>query len=490
MTKSRHNLSNDKLLTCDIGQLVPCGLQEVLPGDEFRGNSSVMVRLSPLAAPVMHGMNIRIHHFFVPHRLTWTETPSFEDFITGGPDGTDASTVPTINLTGTANDLLDYMGLPTQAAAVGVPVNALPVRAFNLIYNEWYRDQDLVTERSLDDLTIPNVAYAKDYFTTARPWPQKGEEITLPLGTEAPVVGIGAATQTYTSGSQTIYESGASAGRNLTSYLSAFLPVEEDPNNTGFPRIVADLTQATAASINALRRASGLQRFAEARARHGSRYPEYVRHAFGAHPLDSRLQRPEFLAGGTQRVSVSEVLQTAPEATPRYGVGDMYGHGIGLTRSNRYRTRFQEHGYVVSMFSVRPEASYVNGIERTFLRQDREDFYQKELAHIGQQEVKQREVYATTTNGDTVFGWSDRYSEYRSGRSHVSGEFRTVLDYWHLARDFGVTEPALNQTFVEVTPSDTKRIFNEQTNHSLWVACHHRLQARRVVPKNATARLL
>lgn len=487
MNKSRHNLSHEKLLTCDIGQLVPCGLVEVLPGDRFKSNSNVMVRLSPLAAPVMHGMSIRIHHFFVPHRLTWDPTGNtkFEDFITGGPDGMDSTTVPMVPTTGVESDLMDYLGLPLEP---NVDVSALPVRGCNLIYNEWYRDQDLITERDLDDTTIPNVAYEKDYFSTARPWPQKGEEVTLPLGTRAPVLGFG------TSGSITGQatdqkQTGGLISDFVGATASVNMNVEEDPDLPGFPGVWADLSSATAATINSLRRASGLQRFAEARARFGSRYAEYVRHAFGAAPLDARLQRPEFLGGGTQRVSISEVLQTAPEATPRYGVGDMYGHGIGLTKSNRYNVKFNEHGYVISMFSVRPRASYSNGVERTWLRMDREDFYQKELAHIGQQEVKQQEVYATSSNKDTVFGWSDRYAEYRTVRSSACGEFRSTLDYWHLARQFA-TEPALNQTFVEVTPADTKRIFNEQTNHSLWCFVSHRIQARRVVPRNATARIL
>lgn len=495
MKKSRHNLSNERMLSCDIGQLVPCNVVPVLPGDEFRANSQVMVRLSPMAAPVMHGIQIRVHHFFVPDRLTWPEghPSTFEDFITGGPDGNDASVTPKLNTTGTPYDLLDYMGLPVGASQGGIPVMSTAVRGFNLIYNEWFRDQDLVTERGLEDLSIPNVAYKRDYYNTARPWPQKGEEVTLPLGDKAPVLGIGNINQTVENpGPTNVYETD---GTGTTSYASSFTSdssfrIEEDPDNAGFPGIFADLSNATAATINALRRASGLQRFAEARARWGSRYAEYTRHAFGAVPLDARIQRPEFLAGGTQRVSISEVLQTAPETTGRdFGVGDMYGHGIGMAKSNRYRTRFQEHGMVISMFSVRPNPMYSNGIERHFLKDDREDFYQRELAHIGQQEVLEQEVYADNTNAGNVFGWNDRYAEYRSARSMAVAEFRDLLDYWHLARKF-TSAPALNQAFIEVNPSDTKRIFNEQTQHSLWVFCDHQIQARRVVPKNAVARLL
>jgi len=478
MRKARHNLSHEKLLTCDIGELVPCSLVEVLPGDAFRANASVMVRLSPLAAPVMHGMDVRVHHFFVPHRLTWpSEQGSFEDFMTGGSDGLDTQTVPTMDATGAESDLLDYLGVPVGEDMVGVPVSSLPVRAVNLIYNEWYRDQDLVTPRELEDVSIPYIAWEKDYFTTSRPWPQKGEEITLPLGEAAPV----RSPDTIQFSNQPM-EAIADGDNDFKVKTS---------NATDGPWY-ADLSEATAATINSLRRASALQRFAEARARFGSRYAEYVRHAFGATPLDARLQRPEYLGGGSQRVNVSEVLQTAPDTQGQgveYGVGDMYGHGIALTRSNRYRVRFQEHGYVVSMFSVRPRAMYTNGIERTWLRNQRHDFFTRELAFIGQQQVLAREVYANASNGADVFGWSDRYAEYAKVRSSACGEFRSVLDYWHLGRKFA-DPPALNQTFVEVNPADTKRIFNEQTQHSLWVFASHRIQAQRVVPKNPQPRLL
>jgi len=472
--KYKHNLSHHRLLTSNLGQLVPCGLMEVLPGDEVRHNASAVVRLSPMAAPVMHQMSVRVHHFMVPHRLSWPADAdsSFEEFITGGADGTDASTVPTLATTGTSGDLFDYLGLPDKA---GINVSALPVAGVNLVFNEWFRDQDLVPLRDLDDVTIPNIGYEKDYFTTARPWPQKGEEVTLPLGTRAEIK-ADYPSNTNNTGVSSGDAAGGEANVNFGSdYADGY-------------SMFADLSAATAATINSLRRASALQRFAEARARWGSRYAEYVR-PFGARPLDARLQRPELLGSGAARVSISEVLQTAESATPRYGVGDMYGHGIGMARSNQYRVRIQEHGYVISFLSIRPRAMYSNGVERTWLRKTREDFFQHELAHIGQQQVLEQEVFADNTNEDAVFGWSDRYAEYRGLRSHACGEFRTVLDYWHLARDFA-TAPALNQTFVEVDPADTKRIFNEQDNDSLWCSVNHSIQARRVVPKNATARLL
>lgn len=496
--KYRHNLSFTRLMTGSIGELIPVGLVEVVPGDTFRHSASVLVRLSPLAAPVMHPMTVRIDHFFVPHRCSWVGANgngTFEDFITGGEDGRNSATIPTAQTTGETGDLFDYFGCPPGQA--GVSVSALPIAAYNEIYNEWYRDQDLIPKRSLIDSSVANIAWEKDYYTAARPWPQKGEEVTLPLGEEAPVLGIGKENTVFPLANQNVNETGQTATYDHAARIEGL--ESNSPNSnwfgrgtaaSGLPHIVADLRNATAVTIQSLRLASALQRFAEARARWGSRYAEYVRHEFGARPLDARLQRPEYLGGGRTPVSISEVLQTAPDpSTTRYGVGDMYGHAIAAARSNRYRVKFAEHGYVISLFSVRPKAMYANGIERTLLRRDREDFYQPQLAHIGQQQVLTQEVFATSTNASDVFGWNDRYYDYREVRSAVTGQFRTLLDYWHLSRKFP-SAPALNQAFVEVNPADTKRIFNEQDNDSLWVQCNHKLQALRPIPRNATPRLL
>lgn len=491
---SRQNLSHYHLSTCDIGELVPVAVVECLPGDVIRHSASVMMRLSPMAAPVMHNMVIRVDHFFVPNRLSWdadTAGVSWEDFITGGPQGNDASAVPTMLSTGATRDVHDHMGIPRTA---GIPIDKMPIRAYNLCYNEWYRDQDLSVVRDLDKVDLAQIAYEKDYYTAARPWPQKGEAVTLPLGVEAPVIGRGTGANYVQSGTQTDVGTLLAEATTGNVKVSGSVPgtVNIEPKGgTGYGP-VADLANATAVDIVQLRIAAAVQRWKEARARWGSRYSELCRREFGATPLDSRLQRPEHLGGGRSMVSVSEVLQTAPESgapARAFGVGDMYGHGIGFGKSNGYKRKVQEHGYMISLMSVRPKAVYQNGVARNWLKRHKEDFYTPQLAHIGQQEVLTQEVWADATNAGDVFGWNDRYQEYRNQRSLVTGEFRDTLNYWHLARNF-TEAPALNQAFVEVDPASTKRIFNEQTQASLWVTTNHRLQMARRITAVSTPRLL
>ncbi len=488
MKRSKHSLSNTKLFSCDMGELVPCGLIEVLPGDTMQQNTNLLLRVSPLLAPVMHPVNARIHHWFVPHRLVWD---NWEPFITGGSDGFDASVFPTITDNFAVGTLGDYLGLPTAVA--GLEVSALPFRGYALIFNEWYRDQDLVTElvMSKDDgadtttsTLLQRIAWERDYFTSSRPWTQKGPEITLPLSGDAPVTGIGKKTQVYSATDETVFESGATGSvvyddnRLIkgTDNDNTFF-VEEDPANAGFPGIFADLSGVSATTINDLRLAFALQRYEEARARYGSRYVEYLRH-LGVKSSDARLNRPEYLGGGKQVIQFSEVLQTAEGTNP---VGELRGHGIGALRTNRYRRYFEEHGYVFSFLSVRPKTMYTQGLPRTWNRRTKEDFFQHELQAIGQQEVINKEIYAPHTTPEGVFGFNDRYEEYREQPSTVGGEFRTsVLDFWHMARIFA-SDPALNSTFVTSVP--TKRINAVQTNDVLWCMANHSVQARRMVAK-------
>lgn len=462
-----------------MGQLVPVGCVEVLPGDTFQHRTSALIRLSPQLAPVMHPVQARIHHWFVPNRIVWDE---WEEFITGGT----SFTYPTVNQTSTEGNLLDYLGVPPID---GLEVGAMPLRAYNTIYNENYRDQDLQVEIDPNtSLTVRPVSWEKDYFTTARPWTQKGGEITIPLGQNAPIKGIGKVNQNFDSVAQSVYESDGSNPTYPSSQLidnagNAVFHVQEDPLNAGYPGMYADLSVATGTDVRQLRMAFALQRYQEARARYGSRFTEYLRY-LGIRSSDARLQRPEYLGGGKATISFSEVLQTAPGTSGV--VGDLLGHGIAAIRTRRYRRFFEEHGHVITLLSVRPKAMYMESLHKKYQRRIMEDYYQKELEHVGQEEIRDRELWAQSpVNG--IFGYGDRYRNYREEPSTVHAEFRSTLDYWHLARGFQ-SQPVLNSSFTDCVPS--KRIFAEQTQNSLWVMVNHSLVARRLVGRSAYGRVI
>lgn len=497
MKRSKFSLSNYKLLTCDMGELVPCGVLEVLPGDSIQQATSALVRCQPLLAPVMHPVDVRIHHWFVPYRLIWDD---FEDFITGGPDGMNASVYPTVtNTSGAVGTLTDYLGVPPHVASL--EFSALPIRAYALIFNEWYRDQDLQPELTIDTTSGPdsttstalqNVNWEKDYLTAARPWEQKGPAITIPLGTRANVRGlsidpgdttIAAAGQNRreTGNINTVTTNPAGTAQPWTT-RDAAATQQISARTTGSggtlaPDIYADLSGASAVTVNVLREAMALQRYEEARARYGSRYVEYLRY-LGVKSSDARLNRPEYLGGGSQTIQFSEVLQTAEGTDP---VGDLKGHGLSAMRSNRYRRFFEEHGIIISMISTKPKTMYMQGLSRLWNRRTKEDFFQKELQHIGQQEVLNKEVYYAHSSPSGTFGFQDRYDEYRHQLSTVAGEMRTTLNFWHLAREFS-SDPALNAAFVKAVP--TERVFAVPSTDVLIIMVKHSIQARRMVSAN------
>lgn len=497
MKRSKFSLSNNKLLSCNMGSLVPIGLTEVLPGDTIQHATSMLVRCSPLLAPVMHPVRVAIHHWYVPHRLVWED---FEDFITGGPDGNDASAFPTIAMPATpgvlVSSLADYLGVPLGGNAF--PVSALPFRAYAKIWNEWYRDQDLQTELVIDEtsgvdtttnVTLQNGAWEKDYFTSARPWEQKGPSITIPLGTTAPVNGDPAhnlRVQSSTGVANVQFNTATAARLNISTIAGTInnndiINVALQGSSNLPSGLIADLSSASAITVNALREALALQRFEEARARFGSRYSEYLRY-LGVRSSDARLQRPEYLGGGRQTIQFSEVLQTAEGEDP---VGELRGHGIGALRSNRYRRFIEEHGYVLSLMCVRPKTIYTQGLARTWNRRVKEDFWQRELQHVGQQEILNKEVYNLHATPNGTFGFQDRYDEYRRAESTVSGEFRTAtLDHWHFARTFA-SDPALNATFVKSVP--TEEPFAVPSQDVLYVMANHSIQARRLVASSGSS---
>lgn len=498
MKRSKFNLSHTQLLTGRMGSLMPIGLVEVLPGDSFQHASQALIRCAPLATPPMHPVRIDVRHFFVPHRLIWDE---WEDFITGGPDGMNASVFPTMNHNPDVGSVLDNLGIMPGNS---LPFSALPLRGLNLIWNEFYRDQDLQTplvvskDSGPDSVTsytgdIP-VSWEKDYFTTSRPWEQKGPSVTLPLGTTA--YGTASIDTVVTSNSSPSptpllrMESDMPGYRDL-GFLHSTSGLDGQPATlTGTVNV--DLSTATAATVNDLRLALALQRYEEARARFGSRYTEYLRY-LGVRSSDARLQRPEYLGGARTNVQFSEVLSTNTDPANNQLPGNFGGHGIGANRSNRYRKFFEEHGYVISVMHVLPQTMYPQGMFRTWNRRTKEDFFQRELQHIGQQEVLNKELTRMHVNPDGVFGYQDRYDEYRRTESQVHGEFREgqYLHDWHFAR-FLPTNSALNSDFVRAQVSsmpfqDGDEGGLQYFNKYLYCAVKHQIVARRILASRGSS---
>lgn len=489
MKRSNFNLSHQKKFTADMGYLIPITWYEALPGDILRQSTTALIRMTPLVTPVMHRVFVRIHHFFVPNRLIWDK---WEDFITGGPDGNDETIHPYKSMSSAINkgSLFDYLGIPTHTPATPLKFSALPLRAYNLIYNEYYRDQDLTSEVPINkssgvdsdpNYTLKKACWPKDYFTTCRPWEQKGDEVVIPVGGTAPVRGIGSTVAAFSSGSPvTVRETDKSTTSSFTKGINTNFYLEEDTSNLGYPNVRAYLSEATGIPINDLRLALALQRDMETKAQFGSRYSEVLAHEFGIRNQDSRLQRPEYLGGGKSVIQFSEVLSTDGSNT-----GDMYGHGISAMRTNSFRRFIPEHGIVMSLMSVLPEPLYTVGLNRSFIRETKEDYFDKTLQYIGEQEVYNKEIQVTHTNREGIFGYQKRYDEYRYIPNTIAADMRDTLNTWHYGREYS-GDVALNQTFVECTP--TKRTQADLTAKAMIITAHHNLVAKRHVAKNPMPR--
>ncbi|MEM0173654.1 MAG: major capsid protein [Sulfolobaceae archaeon] len=505
------DLSHERKMTLNMGDLVPCLLQEVIPGDKFRVSQEHLIRMHPMLAPLMHRVDVYTHYFFVPNRIIWKE---FEDFITGGEDGKANPVFPTIGRTTGHNDikltmgrgqLADYLGFPSaQMSDIGdgsfKPISALPFRAYQTIYNEYYRDQNLIPKipvitssgntqlsGTLGDPTdmrnfqLKKRAWEKDYFTSALPFAQRGDQLSIPLSGSANIVPQGPLQ--FNSSTGTTAPTGNTVWQG-TGGDTGYLADENSEIAYYKDGLKVDMEDASASTINELRQAFSIQKWLEKNARGGSRYIEQILTHFGIRSSDARLQRPEYLGGGKNPIIVSEVLQQSETAsTP---LGTMAGHGISVGKSNQFSKRFEEHGFVMGIMSVLPRTAYYQGLPKIFKKFDKFDYYWPDFAHLGEQEVKQGELYYNLNDDEKnqkTFGYQPRYTEYRFMNDTVHGDFTGTLEFWHMARKFE-NEPALNADFVQSNPDN--RIFPvpiTDTTDKLLVQTYTNFKAIRPVAK-------
>ncbi|AXL14506.1 major capsid protein [Microviridae sp.] len=458
--------------TFDSGYLIPVYVDEVLPGDTFNLKMTAFARMATPLFPVMDNMYLDSFFFFVPNRLLWS---NWEKFMGAqeNPGDSIAYIVPQITSdTGgyPIGSVQDYMGLPTVGqvtAGQSVEHSALQLRAYNLIWNEWFRDenlQDSVVVNTGDgpdsplDYSLLRRGKRHDYFTSALPWPQKGDAVSLPLGVEAPIYGKNMPFNAAESGNNIVNISDSLGGSALKGLLGDGTYVYGGALQQGTGQLYADLTQATAATINQLRESFQIQRLLERDARGGTRYTEIIRSHFGVVSPDARLQRPEYLGGGSTPVNINPIAQTSATAsgagaTP---LGNLAAMGTALAMGHGFTQSFTEHGIVLGLVSIRADLTYQQGMRRMWSRRTRYDFYFPVFAHLGEQAVLNKEIYTTgTSSDDDVFGYQERWAEYRYLPAQITSLFRSTaagtLDAWHLAQNFA-TLPTLSSSFIEDTP--------------------------------------
>jgi hypothetical protein len=508
--RSQFDLSHGNKTTFNAGELIPVFHTEVVPGDSFNLKMTAFARLATPLFPIMDNMFMDSHFFFVPYRLIWDNSKKFFGEQTDPGDSIDF-TMPV--LSGNTFDadpegptdisrIMDYMGIPTGIDPDDIDINALPYRAYYLCFDEWFRDQNLQdsVSYSKDDgpdpqstrtYTILKRGKRHDYFTSALPWPQKGDAVSLPLGTTAPIESTGGniyltskgnpvGTVTLKGDTTTTAKYSAApdsvGSANMTFSTSSTVPLE------------ADLSGATSSTINDLREAFQVQKLLERDARGGTRYSELVKNHFGVNFYDVSY-RPEYLGGGSSPVNINPIASQAETTTSGTsdgtGVGQLGAMGTVQASGHGFTKSFVEHGLIIGLVSVRADLTYQQGLHRFFRKKTRYDIYWPSLAHLGEQEITNAEIYTQgTTADDDVFGYQERYAEYRYLPSRVSGLFRSAasasLDAWHLSQEFS-SLPTLGDTFIKETPP-MDRIKQVTTEPDFIFDSYFQIKAARPMP--------
>lgn len=503
--RSTFDRSHGLKTTFNSGELVPIFCDESLPGDTFSCNLTAFARLATPIHPTMDNAFMDTHFFAVPVRLVWDD---FEEFmgetktyqapgssrLDGTPDFTAAAPIPpTITAGGSGEaeqSLSDYFGIPTKVAAL--EFSALWHRAYTLVWNDWFRDENLqapktvLTTSGADATTynLLNRGKKHDYFTSALPWPQKGADVTIPLGTRAPVN-----TDALTNTDIGVYDTNNSLVKNLFANASSSEQVRIGGITTpSGNELYADLSDATAATINQLRLAFATQKFLEIQARGGSRYIEVIKNHFNVTSPDARLQRPEYLGGGSSPVNISPVAQTSSTdaTTPQ---GNLSAIGTTVLSGHSFTKSFTEHTIIIGMVSVRTDLTYQQGLNRMFSRETIYDYYWPTLSTIGEQAVKNKEIYAQGTSADdTTFGYQERYAEYRYKPSSITGKFRSnatgTLESWHYAQEYSAL-PLLGDSWIQVTDTNVQRTLAVASEPQFIFDSLFKLKCTRPMPVNS-----